>query len=141
MTALTAPTPGDPAADVPDPEALARRSLGLDAAFCLAVGAAAAVAAGPIAGAVGVSSGLVRVAGVVTVGWAGVVGLWSVAEEWQPPTRRVLGVNALAAAALLGHAAARGTPRGRVGVAGLAAAVAGFGAVQLKALIAAEPRH
>lgn len=143
MTALTAPHPGEHELA---PEVLARRSLGLDAAFCTAVGSVAVVAAGPVGRAVALPAPVVRTAGVAAIGWGGVVGLWSVAEDWQPPTRRVLGANALGAAALVGHAAAlvghaavKGTRGGRVGVLVLAAAVTGFAGSQLKALLAAEP--
>ncbi|CAN5296336.1 hypothetical protein BH23ACT9_BH23ACT9_03850 [soil metagenome] len=136
MTALTAPHPGEHELA---PEVLARRSLGLDAAFCTAVGSFAVVAAGPVGRAVALPAPVVRTAGVAAIGWGGVVGLWSVAEDWQPPTRRVLGANALGAAALVGHAAVKGTRGGRVGVLVLAAAVTGFAGSQLKALLAAEP--
>ena len=129
---------------MPDPvvgaEALARRSLGLDAVFCLLVGSAAVLAGGPIGRAVGLRGGVVRSAGLGAIGWAGTVGVWSVAEDWQPPTRRVLLANVVGAALLVGHAAFKGTPRGRAGVAGLSLAVAGFARVQLRALLLAEPR-
>lgn len=138
MTALSAPTPRDPA-DVADPEALARRALRLDAMFCVLVGGTALVAARPIAVAVALPSGAVRAAAAGTLGWAGAVGLWSVAEEWQPPTRRVLGTNTAVAAALVGNAVVKGTPAGRIGLLGLAAAMAGLGAAQLKALLADQP--
>lgn len=135
MTALSAPAPGDP-----DPEALGRRALGLNAAFCAAVGSAAVVAGGTIGRQVGLPGWLVRLTGAGVVGWAGVVGTWSVAEEWQPPARRVVAANGLATAALLGHAVVKGTPRGRAGVVVVAGAVTGFTYAEARALIAAEPR-
>ena len=140
MTALSAPAPGTHVPDAADAEPLGRRALGLDAAFCAAVGSAAVVAGGPIARQVALPAWLVRLTGIGVIGWAGAVGTWSVAEEWQPPARRVVAANGLATAALLGHAVAKGTPRGRAGVVVLAAAVAGFAYAQARALIAAEPR-
>ncbi|HUG86582.1 MAG TPA: hypothetical protein VMM13_18585 [Euzebya sp.] len=139
MTALSARPPGAPV-DTGDPEAVARRSLGLDALFCAIVGGLALVGGRRIARSVALPPWVVRTAGMGTLSWAGAVGWWSVAEEWQAPTRRVLVANTAGAAALLGHSATRGTPAGRTGVAGLAAAVAGVAGVQRRALLADQPQ-
>ncbi|MGI9016246.1 MAG: hypothetical protein ACR2HR_03925 [Euzebya sp.] len=124
-----------------DPEALARRALGLQAAWCAAVGTGAVLFGGGIARAVRLPSSVVRVGGLASIGWSATVALWSLAEEWKPATRRVTGANVVAASALTGHALARGTAAGRVGIGLTAAQLAGFAFTQAKALVAAEPER
>jgi hypothetical protein len=121
-------------------EALGRRALGLDAAWCALAGAAALAAGGPVGRHVGLPAGAVRLAGAGALGWAAALAVWSLAERWQPGVRRAAGANVLGAAALVGHAVARGTPRGRAGVLLAALQVAAFAGAQTKALMAAAPR-
>jgi hypothetical protein len=120
-------------------EALGRRALGLDAAWCTAVGAVALVAGGPVGRAVDVPGWLVRAGALGVVGWGSALGVWSVAEAWEPPTRRALAANVAGTAALVGHAAVKGRPAGRIAVLLLAGQAAGFAYAQARALVAAQP--
>ena len=115
-------------------EALARRALGLDAAWCAAAAAVAVVASGPLGRTLAVPAPVVAGAGMVTGAWAGVVGLWSVAEDWRGPTGRVAGVNVVAAAGLVGLAATRPRRSGRTLAALLSVQVGGFAVAQMRAI-------
>ncbi len=122
------------------PEGLARRALGLNAAGVGLAGTAAVVLGGRIGRSIDLSGALTRLAGLGALGLAGALGVWSVSEEWQPPTRRALAVNTVGAAAVVGHVLGRQpSAAGRVGLAVTAVGALGLAAAQAKALIAAEP--
>jgi hypothetical protein len=120
-------------------EALGRRALGLDAAWCALAGTAALAAGGPVGRHVGLPAGAVRLAGAGALGWAAALAVWSLAERWQPGVRRAAGANVLGAAALVGHAVARGTPRGRAGEGGDLQGGQQHAGAQTKALLADAP--
>lgn len=127
--------------NLPDPadqEPVARRLLGSDAAFCLGLGTAIAATARPVGRSVELPGWLVGIAGLATAAWGLGVGVASVAEDWQAPTRVVAGTNVLTSAGLLGLAATRGRPAGRIATVAAAGCVAGFGYRQVRALVAAQ---
>lgn len=126
----------DAAADAE--EASGRRLMGVQAGSMVALGLVAGVAGGPVGRHVGLPGWLVRLAGASTVAAGMGVGVASVAEDWRAPLRVVLTGNGVAGAALLGHAAFRGTVPGRVAVLGLAAACGAGAYRQARALVEAQ---
>ena len=117
-----------------EPERRARRLLGSEALGSVALGVVVLGAARPVGRAVGLPAWIVRLAALGSVGWGTGVGVAALAEDWPGVTRQVVLVNGGIAAALAGHAVARGRLVGRLGVAGLAAAVGGLAYQQARAM-------
>ena len=122
--------PGEPERAEQD----ARRLLGLEAGGAILLGAVVLGAARPVGRQVRLPAWLVRMASLGAVGWGAGVGVASLAEDWQAPTRRVVVGNAGTAAVLTGLALVRGRLAGRVGAATLAAGLGGLAYRQARSL-------
>src|SRR5690242_5706333 len=108
--------PHDPLTpDEPDEqEAAARRLLGLNATWATSFGTGLLLGGGRIGRATMTPAPLVRLVGLAALGWAGVLGVGALSEDWVPPTRRAANANVAIAAVLAGLAVARGKPIGRL---------------------------
>ncbi|MFF2495749.1 hypothetical protein [Agromyces sp. NPDC058064] len=117
-----------------DGGALGAWSLRLDAIYCVLLGAAVALGAGPIAEAVGIPGVLVSTAGLMVVLWAGLV-LWMLAKlRIRTALRVVMRANVLAALLVALCAVAAGTLLVVVAVLSVAVDVAAFAVSQALAL-------
>ena len=116
-------------------QALARRSLQLDAVYCGLVGAAAVLYAEPAAEQLGVPPVIVRAAGTGTLAWAATVAGFAGADEWRRVTALVALANIGTAKGLGIWGLMRADGRGRRLLGCLAIQVGTFGAVQVAALV------
>lgn len=120
-------------------EKLARTSLILDAAYCALGGAAVALLHERVARAMRIDERVVISVGLITVGWAAVVGRMSALDDWQTATLAVCGANVAAATTLAGLGVKRPRGRARALLAVTACEVAAFAVSQAGAV--AHPAH
>ena len=113
-----------------DAEALARRSLQADGAFCVTAGTAVLVARRTAARGLRLPVPIVVAAGGLTSLWGGGLFLASGRADWRTPTAVVAGANAVAADGLALLALVRGRGGPRTGTMLLAGAVGAFALVQ-----------
>ncbi|MFF2389905.1 hypothetical protein [Agromyces sp. NPDC058104] len=117
-----------------DGRALGTWSLRLDAIYCVLLGTAVVLSAGPLAELVRIPGVLISTAGLVIVLWAGVV-IWLLAKlRIRTALRMVMGVNVLAALLVALCAVAAATLLAVVGVLAVAVDVAAFAVSQALAL-------
>jgi hypothetical protein len=118
-------------------ERLGRRTLTLDAAYCLGAGAIAVVAARPLASLFGVPAALVAVLGIGAALWASVLLVLGRRAGWRRPVAIVACANLLAAICLAALAALAALAPGlaaQVLLAAVAPEVLAFAGVQAVAL-------
>src|SRR4051794_6369876 len=114
-------------------EALGRRLLRLDAAYCAAAGLIALVLAAPLARLFHVPLLLIAAIGSATVVWALVVRRLASSDRWRAPLARVAAANAVAAAGLVALAALSPELGARLLLAAVAVEVAAFAGGQAAA--------
>lgn len=122
-----------------DGETLGRWSLRLDAAYCLAVGAAVAAFAPLIAQNVALPTPLFVVAGVVVIVWAGLILAMLSRLPLRTALRAVLAVNVVAAAAVAAASVTAATALAVIAVLAVAVDVALFAVSQVAALRTLRP--
>jgi hypothetical protein len=115
-------------------EALGRRLLRLDAAYCAGAGLIALVLAAPLSRLFGVPLLLLAAIGAGTLVWALLVLRFARGTQWRAPLARVAAANAVAAVALVGLAAVSPALAARLLLAAVAVEVAAFAGGQAAAL-------
>ena len=116
-------------------EELGRKALGVDAAYCGAIGAVCIVASRPLAKWTGLPVPAVAGIGAGAAAWSGFVARPASQRNWQSGVRVVAAANAVAAGALA-FAAKRQSRRGmRLALGATALEVGAFAAVQIASLI------
>jgi hypothetical protein len=115
-------------------EALGRRLLLLDAAYCLGAGALAIVLADPLARLFAAPATLLVALGAATAAWAACVAMLARRGEWRRSVATVAVANALGALAIAALALVAPALAARLLLAAIAVEVAAFAAAQLVAL-------
>ena len=116
-------------------ERLGRGSLAVNAAFCTVVGIVLIGARRRIARLLGGRSIVAGIAGVATIGWAGIVVSQVVRPDWRAATARIAAANLAGMSALMVAASLHPRRRARFVLTGAAIDVAILAVVQLAALI------
>jgi hypothetical protein len=115
-------------------EALARRLLRLDAAYCAAAGLILVALFLPLSRLFHVPAAIPLAAGLATVGWALVVRRLARVPAWRATVARIAAANAFAALALVALAALSPGLVSRLLLAAVAIEVAAFAGGQVAAL-------
>jgi hypothetical protein len=115
-------------------EALGRRLLRLDAAYCAGAGAIALLLFSPLARLLDAPEPVPAVAGALTIGWAYVLLRLAARSDWRRAVTVVALANVVAAAAILALGAVVSATLGRLLLAAVAMEVAALAAGQVVAL-------
>lgn len=115
-------------------EALGRRLLRLDAAYCAAAGLITVAAFGPLSSLLAAPQALLVVAGVAALAWAVVLRHLARRTHWRSPVAVVAAANLLAAGAIAALAFATPELAGQLLLAAVAIEVTALAAGQIAAL-------
>jgi len=115
-------------------ELLARRLLRLDAFYCAGAGLIAVLLFAPLATLLDTPPAVPAVAGIATVGWAGLVHRLAARPSWRSPVAAVAAANVVGAAAIAALAILAPATAARVLLGAVAVEVAAFAVAQLVAL-------
>ena len=114
--------------------------MAADAVYCAVAGAGIALAASRVGRDLGIAPGLVRTAGVATVGWAGLVAASTQWKPWTKPTTAILAANSVATTTLGMAGVLHHSPAARKLLLVVAGQVGVFAVSQGVALATAEAR-